>query len=59
MSRNVERFRKSRNYNEDDYDFFFEKKRMKKTRPSRNSFYNDDYDNEYQKSTRKKHKRIS
>lgn len=59
MSRNVERFRKSRNYNEDDYDFFFEKKRMKKTRPSRNSFYNDDYDNEYQKSTRKRHKRIS
>jgi hypothetical protein len=59
VSRNVERFRKSRNYNEDDYDFFFEKKRMKKTRPSRNSFYNDDYDNEYQKSTRKRHKRIS
>lgn len=59
MSRNVERFRKSRNYNEDEYDFFFEKRRMKKTRPSRNSFYNDDYDNEYQKSTRKRHKRIS
>lgn len=59
MSRNVERFRRGRNYNEDEYEFFFEKKRMKKTKPSRNSFYNDDYDNEYQKSTRKRHKRIS
>ena len=60
MSKNVEKFRRNRNYNEDDYEFFYEKKKMKK-KPSRKSFYNEnyhDYDNEYQKSTRKRYRQI-
>ncbi len=58
MPKHVEKFRKTRNYNEDEYEFFYEKKKMRKSKPSRNSFYNDDYDNEYQKSTRKRYKQI-
>jgi len=58
VPKHVEKFRKNRNYNEDDYEFFYEKKKMKKFKQSRDSFYNDDYDNEYQKSTRKRYKQI-
>ncbi len=58
MPKNVERFRRNRDYNEDEYEFFYEKKKTTKTKPSRKAFYNEDYyDNEYQKSSRKRYRR--
>jgi hypothetical protein len=57
VPKNVERFRRNRDYNEDEYEFFYEKKKTTK-KPSRKAFYNEDYyDNEYQKTSRKRYRR--